>query len=421
MKACFKTISLPSLSLAVFAIIGVVDLVYSDGLSSFQTQAAKDVFPVVVDNGRHPAPPKGGEWKISFLEDLTVGVKEGDENYMFGKRLYFNVDDDGNIYAVDWDRKRIQKYGPDGKYILTIGRFGQGPGEFQNVWMPHFDREGSLYTQDIANHKVVFFDLNGKLIKEVKLPEKTDDILINSRGEYVGYIHEIKEDPKSGAKVISSFGLFDKDFNPIAVIHQTTQTFATLKGRDPGSLAEFLAEMMSKSAFSPEVTLLLGRDDRLYMGYPESYEIRVYSPSGKPERLIRKDQPSQLVTELHKKDYGSLQEREFLLGLPAVYSESIRKKALAMIRYPKYLPAYQKFALLDNGWLAVVVDAVKDGPAKVDFFDENGVYIAEVVASIPVDGLIFRKDKAYAIVETEEGYRFIKRFTWSIHNSAVKK
>ena len=39
-------------------------------------------------------------------------------------------DKDGNIYILDTGNTRIQKFGPDGEYLATIGRKGQGPGEF---------------------------------------------------------------------------------------------------------------------------------------------------------------------------------------------------------------------------------------------------------------------------------------------------
>lgn len=403
------------LLIGIFAGFVVTDgnsLALSGDLSVPEIQVSNKDFPAVVSNGLRPNPSGGVEWEISFREDMTVGVKEGDENYMFGRLWYFNVDAEGNIYAVDWDRKWIQKYGPEGKHLLTIGRHGQGPGEFGNIWMPHFDSKGNLYVRDIVNHKIAFFDSGGKLLKEIKMPEKAGEIQINSQGDYVGYVSEEKTDPTLGMRVLFSHGLFDQDFSPIAVFQQTTWTPTPSSGRDSESYAKFLAESMSQGAFGPEVTLLLGLDNRIYVGYPESYEIRIYSPDGKPERMIRKDQPPQPVTEAHKKDYAARQEREFLFALADRVPESVRKKALSLIRYPKYLPAYQKFALLDNGWLAVVVDAIRDGQAKIDIFDENGVYVAEVMALIPVAGLIFRKDKAYAVFETEEGYKFIKRYAW---------
>jgi len=171
---------------------------------------------------------------------------------------------------------------------------------------------------------------------------------------------------------------------------------------------------MSKGALGPEVTLVLARDDRICVGFPETYEIRVFSPEGKPERRIRKDQPPQPVTEIHKKGYEAGQERDFLFAFADRLPESARKKALSLIRYPKYLPAYRTFTLMDNGWLAVVVDATNDGLAKIDFFDEKGVFIAETAARIPVEGLKLKKDKAYAVTTTEDGYKFVKRYSFEI-------
>jgi len=81
---------------------------------------------VVVSNPKTPET----KMQIVFTEELSIGEVEGDENYMFGQNIFFNTDEDGNFYVSDFDAHRIQKYDPDGKYLLTIGREGQGPGEF---------------------------------------------------------------------------------------------------------------------------------------------------------------------------------------------------------------------------------------------------------------------------------------------------
>jgi len=47
---------------------------------------------VVISN---PKIPKL-KMRIVFEEDLAIGVVEGDENYMFGMRVYFNVDEKVN-------------------------------------------------------------------------------------------------------------------------------------------------------------------------------------------------------------------------------------------------------------------------------------------------------------------------------------
>jgi hypothetical protein len=63
-------------------------------------------------------------------EDLIIG-REDDENYMFYRVKNIEVDNQGNIYVLDAGSHRVQKYDKDGNYLLTIGKRGQGPGEFE--------------------------------------------------------------------------------------------------------------------------------------------------------------------------------------------------------------------------------------------------------------------------------------------------
>ena len=112
---------------------------------SFSGQEADDV--VVVSNPKTPEL----KMRIVFNEELSIGEVEGDENYMFGNRVYFNTDEEGNFYVNDWDRRRIQKYDSQGNHLCTIGKKGQGPGEFQNVWIPRFENDNNLYVSDYVN------------------------------------------------------------------------------------------------------------------------------------------------------------------------------------------------------------------------------------------------------------------------------
>ena len=87
----------------------------SNPFPAVQSSGKKDV--KVISNPKMPQPPDGKPIFMIFEEDLSIGVREGDEKYMFGNRVYFNTDGDGNFYVTDWDRKRIQKYDPQGKAL----------------------------------------------------------------------------------------------------------------------------------------------------------------------------------------------------------------------------------------------------------------------------------------------------------------
>ncbi len=67
--------------------------------------------------------------RIEVVEDLVIG-REPDANHAFNGPFDLSVDATGNIYVADTGNFRIQVFGSDGEYLRTIGRRGEGPGEF---------------------------------------------------------------------------------------------------------------------------------------------------------------------------------------------------------------------------------------------------------------------------------------------------
>jgi sugar lactone lactonase YvrE len=76
----------------------------------------------VISNPKSPRPPDGKRKQILFKEEISIGVVEGDENYMFGESIIFNTDEEGNFYITDWDRRRIQKYKPAYSLFFKNGK-----------------------------------------------------------------------------------------------------------------------------------------------------------------------------------------------------------------------------------------------------------------------------------------------------------
>ena len=101
-----------------------------------------------------------------------------------------------------------------------------------------------------------------------------------------------------------------------------------------------------------------------------------------------------------------------------IFTENLKKKVFQKIKFPKYKPAYQGFTLMENGWLAVIVDSVKDEYTLFDIFDQEGRYIAHFKTPVPDEGLymarlFFKNGKAYAVA-TEDDYMFVKRYSFEI-------
>lgn len=366
---------------------------------------------VVVSNPKTPA----SGMRIVFREELSIGEVEGDENYMFGNNIVFNTDDEGNFYVMDYDTKRILKYDPEGKFLLKFGREGQGPGEFQSLSVPRFDHDGNLYISDTLSRKISFFDRDGHYLRQITAQQRYLDPFVNSKGFILAYRWEMNQEGNV-QKQTSTYGLFDDKFELLAELYKDEFEVPMPAGKDENAIADYLAKAWSRTAFRPSVRYVLTDDDLIYLGWPDKYEINVYSPEGKMVKKITRDYDPLPVSDKDKEEF--LKRLSESLSSMALLNESQKEKALKKIKFPKFKPAYQTFTLMENGWLAVVVDSIEGEYTLLDLFDEDGKYISQFETPVLDDGvysasLFFNNGKAYCVA-VEDDYKFAKRYSYEI-------
>lgn len=77
------------------------------------------------------------------------------------------VDASGNVYVMDTENGRIQKFDSEGKFVAMWGSPGSGDGQFMNAssWgtLGHIaaDSEGNIFVIDANNYRVQKFDSSG--------------------------------------------------------------------------------------------------------------------------------------------------------------------------------------------------------------------------------------------------------------------
>jgi hypothetical protein len=369
---------------------------------------------IIVSNPKNPQPENGIPIRIVFKEELSIGVEEGEEYYMFGKRVNFITDDQGNFYVNDWDRKKIRKFDKEGNFLLSIGGPGQGPGEFRNPWGPTFTPDGNIFVMDIAANRLSFFDTNGRFLHQTKIPEGMRVLHIHSNGLYFLGRSRILQDTEI-SKFEASYGLYDTEFYPVAEIYRRVHE----NKHDTRPRTQYLAKILSDAAFQPTTTFFVAEEDLIYFGYSDKYQIKIFSPEGKLIEIVQRDYNPIEVTKKHKQDYIRVQKDEVLRFLRE-RDKPLIKEIIKLVKYPKHKPAYQKFIRLENGWLAVVFDHADGEYTIFDLFDKEGRYISQFVANIPIANLIFKKGKAYALAIVND-YRYVKRYKFEIQEKRNNK
>ena len=96
-----------------------------------------------------------------------IGELNGDENHSFFKPSGIDFDFEGNLYVVDSGNVRIQKFSPDGEFLQSLGRKGQGPGEFQLMGGISLNERSEMHITDLNTSDIKVLSPSGEAIRKI--------------------------------------------------------------------------------------------------------------------------------------------------------------------------------------------------------------------------------------------------------------
>ena len=97
----------------------------------------------------NPGVPIHPNKKVIFEEELSLTGENEETGEVYVYHFYdLYIDDNGNIFIPDIEEHNIKVFDKNGKYIKTMGRKGQGPGEFQYISHIDFLSNGNMIVVD---------------------------------------------------------------------------------------------------------------------------------------------------------------------------------------------------------------------------------------------------------------------------------
>lgn len=97
---------------------------------------------------------------IQFTADLSIGVEEGDEKYMFISPADVDSDRAGDVFVLDSHDAVVKEYDAHGTFLRQFGRQGQGPGEFETPSCLRISDEDEIYVRDY--NRIEIFSARGE-------------------------------------------------------------------------------------------------------------------------------------------------------------------------------------------------------------------------------------------------------------------
>lgn len=323
---------------------------------------------------KNPKEPILSEEAFVYEEELTIGELEGREEYMFQNIRSVAASDMGDIFVLDFGAQHVKVFDKDGQYLRTIGRSGQGPGEFQLPLTLTYTSRDEIVVGDM--NRISYFSSDGEYLKSIPLTKgPLLSIDVDSAGNIFGY--SINRD-----KMVYELKKYDQELN--GLISYGSSPLPTEEYRRTGK----------RNAFFTLLRWDIINDDQAVTGYPEAgYVIKILDASGS---LIRKIEKDYMPIEITQKDF----EEEI-----ADYPPELKKDYYA----PKHFPPFLTLRADDVGRIWVITsERTPDKEKRIyDVFDAEGKYILKV--ALKASPRIIN-NKMYTIEEDEEGFQYVKRY-----------
>jgi len=346
---------------------------------------------VVILLGVVSATPAATE-TIALNELWRIGGEEESEEYLIGVISGVTTDPAGQIYLLDAQLNEVMVLSPEGEYLQSIGREGEGPGEFTRPQDVFLTSDGLIAVVQRFPGKIVLLTPEGEPAGEFPVPRTEDGgtfRLSGARPTVDGLVLEIAERRRRGDGMDMTLRLVQVDTNG-----KIQAEFAT---------AETSFDFASRSFDERERTggqWLWGTGTNgnvfLYSGW-EGYEIDLYNPdgstAGRVERAFTPRKRSAAEKESVKGRFGFRGRRR---GPPMEVIVADTDRDIQRI-YPG--PNGTVWALTSRGAL----DAPEGSIGSFDVYDSSGGSIGEYTfegeGDLQRDGFFFAGDRFYVVTE----------------------
>lgn len=304
----------------------------------------------VVLNHLKPYQFKGEPSRLRLEEETKIDFEKEEYAGLGLKEPYFaEADAKGNIYVVEFYQESesfIYKFNAAGAFIKKIGKRGQGPGELQMINDLVITKNGHIQVSDRSAGKIVEFDADGVVIKEIKVPVNIQETLALENGYYLG-----RRRPKDASEPRGYFlCLFDAEFNELKKLDFIDMSELAPGKKTPGTILAFLWRTSG---------------GRIYVGNEQrGYEILVYDAKGTLLRKIRKEYNPVPYPEEFRKQTEEL---------------AARQPAMNLFSRKDMLP-FNSFFVDDEGRLFVMTYEQGDHKDSYihDVFNKDGALMARV-------------------------------------------
>ena len=325
--------------------------------------------------------PADEKLEIKIKELFTIDSEDeklNDSSRTINSIYTIHVDYDGNIYVLDNTRSNIKKFDKNGKFIKSIGRKGQGPGEFGFCITAEIMNE-EIVCNDYDAQKLVVFDKDGNFKRNMIMDKGVPQIyeMLNNKKilSNFNFWEVIEDEVYTTTTIILCDSIFENRNDTLRYVRMKT-----LRNSEEDYRFNFWGRAV--------------KDDRIYLSRNDinEYLIDVYDLNGNLLHTISK---SYIKVKYTPKEIEGINKfiKDYSGDPEAPNTKLVYKKSISDLRVDKY----------DRLWVDSSLAPKKEAENEefrgysFDIF-KDGVYQNRINIGFP-EGYypaIFRNGKIYA-------------------------
>ncbi len=314
---------------------------------------------------------------VDLEEVWRIGDNE-DEDFLLGVIGKVIHDGTGCFYMLDTQQSEIFKFSPDGQYLKSVSRKGEGPGEINMCYNILLWDDNTIACKNGSPNKIVMVDLEG-IPQDSLLPATLSDFGDNHRPSLYSFAHRDGFMVGSGAHHLYKEGQQSQFFFLSAFDDQANEVYC-FDQRKTGYNFHKPIIVDDEADFLPYSNWTLGNGGEVYVATRRTeYFIEVFDFQGNPRRVIQREWP------LKKRSKDEIEK------VKNGYTFSVSGMEMPKISYEisDYSRAISRMLWIDNQlWIQNEKDtSVVGGPQtfSFDIFDGKGNLLEKRTFQLPVN------------------------------------
>ena len=309
--------------------------------------------------------------------DLKFGSLGGDDpNLIFGDIRGIQAASDGTIYVLDFQSADVRVFDPDGHYLRTIARRGEGPGEITEANGIFLSGDTLLWMHDHGKWMVIGVDPAGEEVRRFNKPVLSYGYIwravFDNRGRYWrqtshsddGFTYPPPPGLSSGTdrRYHKSYDLSSGAVDSVYLGETSGRSYTY---QDSNGLWQFLP-----LRFEASEMIVFNSSGGFWRANSASYRIARTGEERDTLVVIEAGLPVQPVTDEDRSEYVE----SILESRPGIRREAEEVAALM----PDVKPILAGMFVDDEGRLWVQRVTPNDAPAFYDRYSEDGDYLGSV-------------------------------------------